>query len=162
MSNLGTVGDNNLLGRCPPEISLKVVNLKNGYYHDNKSKLLERFFKDYNSWMPDDVKERVLNPGVRSDEEDGQSSTSQDPAADTNVTLGQWGASLCIAMHELVDDAMPGLPAHDWARWSAILVSLLQLGITAIPWALHCNWSIFLATAAATLLEYMSASLPQS
>ncbi|PQE05712.1 hypothetical protein CJF31_00004433 [Rutstroemia sp. NJR-2017a BVV2] len=157
---VGAVGDNKLLVRCPPEISLKVVNLKNGYYRDNKSWLLGRFVKDYNSWMPDDVKDRMLHPRVRSDEENGQSSTSQDPA-DANVTLGLSNAALCIAVYKWVDDSKPGLPARDWAWWSGILVSLLQLGIAAIPWALHRNWGIFLATAAGTSLAYMSASLPQ-
>ncbi|KAA8577066.1 hypothetical protein EYC84_007075 [Monilinia fructicola] len=159
------VGDNKLLVRCPPEISLKVINLKSGYERDNKSWLLGRFFKDYNFWMPNDVKSRLLHPRVRSDEENGQpislsSSTCRDPA-DAKVTLGRSDAALCVAVFKWADGAKPGVPARDWAWWSGIVVSVLQLGIAAIPWGLHDNWGIFIATVAGTLLAYTSASLPQ-
>ncbi|TEY34834.1 hypothetical protein BOTCAL_0609g00030 [Botryotinia calthae] len=159
------IGDNKLLVRCPPEISLKVINLKNGYGRDNKSWLLGRFVKDYNFWMPNDVKDRLLHPRVRSDEENGHlmstgSSICQDPA-EANVTLGRSDAALCVAVFKCVDGAKLGLPTRDWAWWSGIVVSVLQLGLSAIPWCLHGNWGIFVATAAGTLLAYASASLPQ-
>jgi hypothetical protein len=162
---VAAVGDNKLLVRCPPEISLKIINLYNGYDRDNKSWLLGRFVKDYNFWMPKDVKDRLLHPRVRSDEEDGLpmssgSSTAMDPA-DANVTLGRTDAALCIAVFKWVESAKPGLPARDWAWWSGLVVSVLQLGIAAIPWGLHDNWGIFIATVAGTLLAYASASLPQ-
>ncbi|PQE23362.1 hypothetical protein CJF32_00009419 [Rutstroemia sp. NJR-2017a WRK4] len=133
---VGAVGGNKLLVRCRPKISLKVINLKNGYYRDNKSWVLGGFVKDYHSWMPDEVKERVLKPRVRSDEESGQEAASREPVADADVTLGRSDAALCIAVY----------------KW---------LGIAAVPWALHQNWGIFLVTVAGTMLAYMSASLPQ-
>ncbi|TGO48887.1 hypothetical protein BOTNAR_0454g00060 [Botryotinia narcissicola] len=145
------VGDNKLLVRCLPEISLKVINLKNGYCRENKSWLLGRFNKDYNFWMPGDVKERLLRPRVRCDEENthakaipSDSSTIQKPIEYT-VTLGRSDTVLCIAVFKWIDGAVPGLPSR----------------IAAIPWGLHSNWGIFLATAIRTLLAYLSASLPQ-
>ncbi|KAF7952747.1 hypothetical protein EAE96_005975 [Botrytis aclada] len=161
------VGDNKLLVRCPPEISLKVINLKNGYCRENKSWLLGRFIKDYNFWMPGDVKERLMRPRVRSDEENSHpkvissgSSTIQ-KSIEPTVTLGRSDAALCIAVFKWVDGAVPGLPSRDWAWWSGLFVLLLQLGIAAIPWGLHSNWGIFLITSIGTLLAYLSASLPQ-
>lgn len=161
------VGDNKLLVRCPPEISLKVINLKNGYCRENKSWLLGRFIKDYNFWMPGDIKERLLRPRIHCDEENEHptaissvSSTIQNPIA-SNVTLGRSDAALCIAVFKWIDGALPGLPSRDWAWWSGLFVSLLQLGIAGIPWGLYNNWGIFLATSVGTLLAYLSASLPQ-
>jgi hypothetical protein len=156
------VGDNKLLVRCPPEISLKVINLQSGYDRDNKSWLLGRFIKDYNFWMPQDVKDRLLRPRIRYDDaENGHPMSAGSVPCEPNVTLGRSDAALCIAVFRWVEGAKPGLPARDWAWWSGLLVSLLQLGIAAIPWGLHDNWGIFLATAAGTILAYMSASLPQ-
>ncbi|TGO07331.1 hypothetical protein BTUL_0291g00050 [Botrytis tulipae] len=86
--------------------------------------------------------------------------TAQKPIEPT-VTLGRSDTALCIAVFKRIDDAVPGLPSRDWAWWSGLLVSQLQLGIAAIPWGLHSNWGIFLATAIGTLLAYLSASLPQ-
>lgn len=77
------------------------------------------------------------------------------------MTLGRSDAALCIAVFKWIDGAVPGLPSRDWAWWSGLFVSLLQLGIAAIPWGLHSNWGIFLATAIEILLAYLSASLPQ-
>ncbi|KAF7881422.1 hypothetical protein EAF00_011791 [Botryotinia globosa] len=127
------VGDNKLLVRCPPEISLKVINLKNGYCRENKSHA------------------KAIPSG---------SPTAQKPIEPT-VTLGRSDAALCIAVFRWIDGAVPGLPSRDWAWWSGLLVSLLQLGIAVIPWGLYSNWGIFLATAIGTLLAYLSASLPQ-
>lgn len=159
------IGDNKLLVRCPPAISLKVIKLNNGYDRENRSWLLGKFIKDYDFWMPKEVKDRLLYPRVRSDEEDGLA-TSSDPSlsqspADANVTLGRSDAALCVAVFKWSDGAKPGLPARDWAWWSGLVVSTLQLGIAAVPWGLHDNWGIFVTTAAGTMLAYASASLPQ-
>jgi hypothetical protein len=164
---VAAVGDNKLLARCTPEIPLKVINLKNGYTRDNKSWLLGRFMKDYNYWMPQDVRERLVRPPVRPDEEDR---VAQDPSparssglepSPTNVTMGRSNAALCIAVYRWVDGAKLGLPDRDWAWWSGVFMSILQLGVAAIPWGLHNNWNIFIATAAGTVMAYASASLPQ-
>jgi hypothetical protein len=42
---VAAIGNDKLLGRCPPEIPLKVSNLKNGYNRENNSWLLGRFMK---------------------------------------------------------------------------------------------------------------------
>ncbi|RYN15749.1 hypothetical protein AA0112_g12720 [Alternaria arborescens] len=136
---VAAVGDNKLLARCTPEIPLKVINLKNGYNRDNKSWLLGRFMKDYNYWMPQDVRERLVRPPVRPDEEDR---VAHDPfptqssglkPSSTNVIMGRSNAALCIAVYRWVDGAKLGLPDRDWAWWSGFLMSILQLGVAAIP-----------------------------
>ncbi|KAH6622267.1 hypothetical protein C7974DRAFT_397987 [Boeremia exigua] len=162
---VAAIGDNKLLVRCPPELSLKVINLKNGYCRDNKSWLLGRFIKDYNYWMPGEVRNRLLDPRVRSDEENQPTNPlcplpRPDPAS-SNKIFGRSDAALCIAVYKWADNRRPGEPDRDWLWWSGLVVSILQLAIASIPWGLHNNSDIFIATAGGTVLAYASASLPQ-
>jgi hypothetical protein len=117
--------------------------------------------------MPKDVRQRLVRPPVHPNKKDG---VAHDPfparssgleRSSMSVAMGRSNAAFCIAVYRWVGDVKLGLPNRDWAWWSEFFMSILQLGVAAIPWGLHNNWNIFIATAAGTVIAYASASLPQ-
>ncbi|KAF2873711.1 hypothetical protein BDV95DRAFT_567605 [Massariosphaeria phaeospora] len=135
---LSAIGDNRLV-RCAPEVPVKVFNLGSSYQRPNQSWLLGRLFKTYPYWMSPEVNAR-LQLSARDD---------QDRVA------------LCVAVYKWRKDGQPGFPSRDLLWWSGFFVSAVQLGVAAIPFALHKDWAIFLITACGTLLCHASASIPQ-
>lgn len=71
-------------------------------------------------------------------------------------------AGLCITVYEWALDCRHpvGKPGHDWVHWLGIVVTVVQLGVSAIPLALYGDWSIFLVTVAGTILASASGALP--
>lgn len=130
---LSAVGDNRLMPSAP-EVSIKLFNLHSGYQRTNQSWLLGRLFKTYDYWITPEMK--ALSKQERS-------------------------SALCIAVYKWSQDGKPGVPTRDLVWWSAFGISIMQLGIAAIPFGLYDDWSIFLVTACGTILCYVSASIPQ-
>lgn len=169
---LSAVAENRLMP-SNPEIAITTINLRTRYARPNHSWLLSRVFKDYEFWMPEEVK-LALQPQSRTrDEEEG--CIKQEPEDTTNGPNCQQGKSrssrvaLCVAVYKWAiptsttqgGSHRPGVPARDWVWWSGFLVTALQLGIGAIPFGLYQYWAIFLITACGTLLAYASGALPQ-
>lgn len=152
---LGAAGDNRLIN-CAPEVPLKVFDLKTRYGRDNRSWLLGRLMKTYDSWMPEEVREKMgqrrgglfERRGGPPDEEAGQ---RPQPAQPPRV-------GLCVAVYTWGGEA--GRPTLDFIWWSGLVTTVVQLAVAAIPWILRGNWAIFLAAGTGTLLAYTSASLP--
>lgn len=146
---LGAIGDNRLIS-CSPEISVKVFDLKTGYGRDNHSWLLGRFVKTYDTWMPAEVRE-IMDRHKK----DSLETTGAAPH------LPSWSHSrigLCVAVYTWSGKA--GRPSLDYIWWSGLLVTVVQLGMAAIPLATQGNWAIILAAVTGTVLAYASASLP--
>jgi hypothetical protein len=139
---LSAIGDNRLV-RCAPEVSVKLINLDSGYQRASQSWLLGRLLKTYPYWMSPEVKARLQLDAYK----------DEDPS--------QARVALCIAVYKWCEDRQPGVPARDLLWWSGFFVSAVQLGVAAIPLALHKDWAIFLMTVCGTLLCYASASIPQ-
>ncbi|KAF7587827.1 hypothetical protein BBP40_006679 [Aspergillus hancockii] len=165
---VSAVGDNRLMYSAP-EVTLKVFNLRSGYQRENQSWLLGRFLKTYDFWMADEVRQHLRygprrRPSRPDEEQSGESASEVGEARTTAVAAKENAhphVALCVAVYRWRDDAVPGVPARDLVWWSGFAVSLVQLGVAAIPMGLYHDWSVFLATAAGTLLCYASASLPQ-
>ncbi|PBK87263.1 hypothetical protein ARMGADRAFT_1016768 [Armillaria gallica] len=68
---------------------------------------------------------------------------------------------MTITVFEAVDADSAGIPSVDLWWYSGLLVILVQLGVAAIPCALHQNWSILFITAAGTMLAFATGALPQ-
>lgn len=150
---LSVVGENRLIC-CPPEIPLMVFNLKSSYCRSNKSWLLSRLVKTYEHWMPSEVRHRLYgkqSKGSRSQNTDEENNDF--PPLKSNLHT-----ALCVAIYR---DLEPGVATRDWVWRSGYVVSLIQLGVSAIPLGLNRDYSVFLATAFGTLLSYSLASLPQ-
>lgn len=150
---LSAIGENRLL-RCPPEISIQVINVKTGYARVNQSWVLGRLFKTYDFWMPKDVAERANN--VRA------AKISVDEEASPSVMIKEnHHAALCVSIYEWSKSRPVGVPLRDWVWWSGVVVTAVQLGVSAIPFGIEGDWSILLVTAAGNVLSYTSGSLPQ-
>ncbi|PBK87257.1 hypothetical protein ARMGADRAFT_1016762 [Armillaria gallica] len=66
-----------------------------------------------------------------------------------------------ITVFKAVDADSAGIPSVDLWWYSGLLVIVVQLGVAAIPYALHENWSILFITAAGTMLALATGALPQ-
>lgn len=150
---VSALGENRLM-RCGPEVGMTVVNLDSGYDRDNNSWVLSRMVRTFDFWAAKEVKKAMGDVHILpKDEEQGLIAL--------NGEAPEMHAALCVAVYKWVDGATPGVATLDAAWWSGLVVSVVQLGIAAIPWGLHGNWGIFVATAGGTLLAYLSASFPQ-
>ncbi|KAJ5780589.1 hypothetical protein N7457_005749 [Penicillium paradoxum] len=153
------------------DFSLRVINLSNGYMRFNRSWALGRVFQNYEYWMPPEVDQLLQNhPVLYQDEEAGMT----DPevlkgtaVAETDVKprkfVSPHQARLCVAVYEWALDGPHRVakPGHDWVYWLGIVVTVLQIAISAIPFGLYKDWSIFLVTVGGSLLAYASGALPQ-
>jgi hypothetical protein len=172
ISALLTVQSEDRLMPPSPDSSLRVINLGTGYTRFNRSWTLGRVFQNYEYWMPAEVEEQLQNhPVLYQDEEAGTADTEM-PGKVTATTesslnprkfVSPHQARLCVAVYEWALDERHtvGKPGYDWVYWLGIVVTVVQLGISAIPFALYGDWSIFLVTVAGTILAYASGALPQ-
>ncbi|KAF1953709.1 hypothetical protein CC80DRAFT_527113 [Byssothecium circinans] len=144
---LSSFGENKLM-RCAPEIAILVLNLQSGYSRPNQSWLLSRLIKTYEFWMDKEVKETIDHPPDVRDEEGGIHEVR-------NIAL-------CVAVYRWSRKRKPGNPARDLVWWSGLVTTVVQLGISAVPFGTWTGqWAVFLITACGTLLAYASGALPQ-
>ncbi|KAK8038603.1 hypothetical protein PG993_007014 [Apiospora rasikravindrae] len=66
---------------------------------------------------------------------------------------------LCVSVFEASPDKEAGVPDRDLLWYSGYAVAALQLGVSAIPWALYGVWQEFAVTALGTALSFLTASL---
>ncbi|KAI9728109.1 MAG: hypothetical protein M1834_007825 [Cirrosporium novae-zelandiae] len=164
---LSAVGSNKLMP-ASPEIQCKVINVKSCYARSNQSWVLGRILKDYDHWMPRNVRKRLeeLFDEVDKDNRERLKETQglvklkklQKLAREKTTRAG-----LCVAIFEWVSDteAEPGVPSHDWVWWSGFAVVAIQLAIAAIPCALFHDWGVLLITVCGSLLAFATGALPQ-
>ncbi|KAK7032593.1 hypothetical protein VNI00_012856 [Paramarasmius palmivorus] len=69
--------------------------------------------------------------------------------------------ALCITVYQVAPNAKPGVPELDWCWWLGVVTIIIQLGVSAIPFAVFGDWSIFLVTVAGTILSLLTSTLPQ-
>ncbi|KAH8589883.1 hypothetical protein B0O99DRAFT_580970 [Bisporella sp. PMI_857] len=144
---LSSFGENKLI-RCGPEIAILAINLQSGYSRPNQSWLLARLLKTYEFWMAKEVKETIDAPPPLRDEEGAIHEVR-------NIAL-------CVAVYRWSKKRKPGHPAYDWVWWSGLITTVVQLGISVIPFGIQSgNWGVFLITACGSLLAYASGALPQ-
>ncbi|KAK7056637.1 hypothetical protein VNI00_002354 [Paramarasmius palmivorus] len=68
---------------------------------------------------------------------------------------------LCITVYQASVTARHGVPDLDWCWWGGVVIIILQLAFSAIPFALYGDWSIFTVTSAGTVLALITGALPQ-
>ncbi|KAF2733414.1 hypothetical protein EJ04DRAFT_439136 [Polyplosphaeria fusca] len=143
---VSAISDNKLIN-CPPEANVQVFNLRSGYSRSNQSWLLARLVKTYPFWMPKEVRSLVQPTSIK--------------RRSWYRTVPPPRIALCVAIYRWREDIKPGEPSHDLVWWSGFAVTLVQLGLAAVPMGLHSDYAVFLTTVAGTILAYLSASLPQ-
>lgn len=167
---LSILGENSLMPPSP-DSSLRVISLSTGYVRFNRSWTLGRVFQNYEYWMPAEVEQRLRNHPVLYEDEEARiadTATSKSMASigthpNSRKFVSPREARLCVAVYEWALDGghSVGTPGYDWVYWLGLAVTVLQLGISAIPFGLYGDWSIFLVTVAGTILAYASGALPQ-
>lgn len=132
-----------------PKIASNIIDLRSGWTISNESWLLGQVVGYYDLWKPAEVDVAVRNANPSRDEE--ESFHSQEPKF-----------ALCIAVYKWSFEGgrQPGIPWRDWVWWSGPIVTIIQLGISAIPFALYRYWSVFLITVCGTILSYALSILP--
>ena len=123
-----------------PDCSAVVFSTAFGYPRANKSWILGRLLRDFEThWMPDAVKNSL------------DSMLQQ---------AGSQKAGLCISVFNAAPSpALAGVPKRDIYWFSGYAVAIAQLGIATIPWGLWGEWEIFMITAAGTILAFAMGSL---
>ncbi|KAJ5177526.1 uncharacterized protein N7500_000225 [Penicillium coprophilum] len=155
-----------------PDSSLRVINIGTGYMRFNRSWTLGRVFQNYEYWMPAEVEERLQShPVLYQDEEAGVADTevsgkvtaTTETYPNSRKFVSPYQARLCVSVYEWALDGPSRVakPGYDWVYWLGIVVTVVQLGVSAIPFGLHGDWSIFLVTVCGTILAYASGALPQ-
>lgn len=147
------IGDKQLMPS--PDTPSMVINCKTGFARTNRSWVLGRILRDFESSVadnPGDLVSRVLT--VNSDRE-----KAKDLKLSSHIPLR---ISLRIDILETdgisVDSQCPTIDKVWILGWVTIIV---QLVIAVVPWVLYRNWSIFLITAAGTLFALLTGSLRQ-
>ncbi|KAJ5767328.1 uncharacterized protein N7511_004944 [Penicillium nucicola] len=168
---LTVLSEDRLMPPCP-DSSLRVINLGSGYTRFNRSWTLGRVFQNYEFWMPVEVKERLQSHPVLYKDEEACVADTDMPKKATATTeipfnsrkfVSPHQARLCVGVYEwaLNGNHRVAKPHADWVYWLGIAVTVVQLGVSAIPFGLYRDWSIFLVTVAGTILAYASGALPQ-
>ncbi|KAF2168146.1 hypothetical protein M409DRAFT_53457 [Zasmidium cellare ATCC 36951] len=120
-----------------PDFACKIINLNTGYARTNHSWILSRLLRDFEYWCGDACKESKRE---KIHEMKRKGKGDQRP-----LRISFWS---CMNESHILEGR------GDRAYWIGILVSLVQIGISTIPWALWNEWSICLFTIAGTVLAY--------
>ncbi|MDI1493369.1 MAG: hypothetical protein OHK93_005157 [Ramalina farinacea] len=124
-----------------PDVSIEVASTGMGYARTNKSWILGRLLRDFETyWIPAEAK-HGLEAMLKS--------------------VGCPKAGICISVFEASSAAEAGVPKRDLYWYSGYAAAVFQLCIAIIPWAIRGDWMIFVITAAGTILAFTTASLPQ-
>uniref|UniRef100_A0A0W0G089 Uncharacterized protein n=1 Tax=Moniliophthora roreri TaxID=221103 RepID=A0A0W0G089_MONRR len=69
--------------------------------------------------------------------------------------------ALCITVFKASDSGSPAVPDRDLWWWGGVVTIIVQLCVSAIPFGVYGDWSIFLITVAGTILALATGALPQ-
>lgn len=146
------VGENKLMP--PSDTPCKVINVENGQSRGNGSWVLGRTMRDFEYWMEPTVRAKVAELkkskyqyDVDEARKKGQDADSVEYPAHAGLVVSFW------KFDENKKDRLKK-PGRDLLFWSGIAITVVQLGIAAIPLGVFGNWGVFLVTVAAQILCY--------
>lgn len=137
-----------------------IINGKNGFVRGNNSWVLGRMMRDYENWMGNPVKaktESLINARWKFDQE---KEAKEYPGSRVQVPRPSQ-AGLVVSIWKPSTDIPHGKPGHDVLHWSGLAVTVIQLGIAAIPLGLTGDWGVLMITGAANILCYFTGALSQ-
>ena len=144
------VGENKLMPGA--DTPCTIINPDSGQSRSNGSWVLGRMMRDFEVWMHKDIEEKVIE--IRKAKWDFDRDQEEKKGGDRNDVKKPAHAGLVVSFWE-IDSAKRsaiGQPGRDVLFWSGVVVSILQLGVAAIPFGVYGDWGILLVTAAAILL----------
>lgn len=158
---LSAIGDGKLVPE--PDCSAVVVNTRNNYTRTNRSWMLGRMVRDVDYWIHHDTRQGLAELLARARRRQEHvfpiEKTQKTQPFKPSSRVAMQG--LCVTIYQ----ARCGPVAHP-VRNDALcvmgpLVSILQLGIAAIPCGLYLEWQTLVITACGTILAYVTGILPQ-
>ena len=132
-----------------------VINADSGQSRSNGSWILGRAMRDFDKWMGRPVEDKVKELKDRKWEFDKEQAKKQ--GRDPDEVGYPPHSGLVVSFWTFDQNRKNELqkPGMDVLFWSGIVVVILQLGISAIPFGIYGNWGIFLVTACAILLCFL-------
>ncbi|CAO2653875.1 Nn.00g106080.m01.CDS01 [Neocucurbitaria sp. VM-36] len=148
------IGENKLMPQA--DTPCTVINASNGQSRVNGSWVLGRAMRDFEYWMGDPVRSKVLDLKNAKWAYDKEQATKQ--GKDVDKVGFPAHAGLVVSFWTFDSDKKERLqkPGRDLLFWSGIVVAILQLGLSAIPLAIYGNWGVLLVTASAILLCFLT------
>lgn len=146
---------NSMLMPKPDTPSIVISGIA-GHPRDNLSWILWRLLKDFQYWMPKEVRDRLekmLEDVSKKDAEREAEKGNEAPPPRAQ-------AGLCVSVFRARPLKRNG-PALDLVRSSGVLVTGIQLGIALIPRNIRGDWSVLYVTGAGILLAYLTGALPR-
>ncbi|KAL4925528.1 uncharacterized protein BDV17DRAFT_294422 [Aspergillus undulatus] len=137
-----------------------LINGKNGYVRGNNSWILGRMMRDYEYWMPEAVRSKtnsLLDARWKFDQ-----AREAETYPDSGIKVPRPSqAGLVVSIWKPSRDKPHGVPGKDLLYWSGLVVTIVQLGIAAIPTGLDGDWGVLMITGAATALCYITGGMHQ-
>lgn len=133
-----------------------VINASNGQSRSNGSWVLGRAMRDFEYWMGAPVKAKVDE--LKHAKWSYDKETAKKQGKDPEKIKFPAHAGLVVSIWAFDPDKKEQLqrPGRDILFWSGIVIAALQLGISAIPLGVYGNWGVFLVTASAILLCFLT------
>src|ERR1700761_1655693 len=152
------IGEHKLMPDADTGCSL--INGKNGSVRGNGSWVLGRMMRDYHWWMTEEVETKTQEILKSAHDFDVKREKEKPPHLQRPVPE-RAQAGLVVSFWEASATKPAGRPGKDILFWSGIIVSIVQLGVAAIPCGLYGDWGVILITAAAITLCFITGSLSQ-
>lgn len=160
---LSAVGEKKIMPE--PDCPAIVVNTSSGYSRTNRSWILGRMVRDVEHWMnPEargDLVDLLADAQRRENAKVAEANSKRAPQKPAQRPQKITKKGLCVSIYRSVPDPKPYRPRSDLMCYISPLVTLLQLGIAAIPCGLYHEWQILVVTACGTLLAFLTGILPQ-
>lgn len=140
-----------------PDTPCMVINSRSGYTRDNKSWIIGRVLRDYETWMDPGVRDRMETILNDKHQELQQKAEKQEAGSGASVSRPK-RAGLCVSFYD-ADKAVVGCPGNDIVYYSGFAVAIIQLGVASIPLGIFGDWSILFITAAGIMLSFTTGLL---
>jgi hypothetical protein len=148
------IGENKLMPGA--DTPCTVINASNGQSRGNGSWVLGRAMRDFEHWMGGPVRAKVEEGKQAKWAFDKEVAQKQGKSPETIGFPAH--AGLVVSFWAFDPDKRDRLqkPGRDILFWSGVIVTLLQLGVAAIPLGIYGNWGVLLVTGAAILLCFLT------
>ncbi|KAI9658289.1 MAG: hypothetical protein M1821_002422 [Bathelium mastoideum] len=153
------IGENKLMPGA--DTPCTVINVDNGQSRSNGSWVLGRAMRDFEQWMGKPVEEKVVELKDSKWQFDKDQAKKQDKDPDKVEYPSHSGLVVSFWTFDQDKKSQLQKPGMDILFWSGIVVALVQLGVAAIPFGIYGNWGVFLVTAAAILLCFLTGAQDQ-
>lgn len=153
------IGENKLMPGA--DTPCTVINAANGQSRGNGAWVLGRAMRDFEYWMGAPVEEKMNE--LRKSKWQYDKEQAKLKGKDPDKIEFPSHAGLVVSFWKFDPDKKDRLqkPGRDILFWSGVVIAILQLGISAIPFGIYGNWGVFLVTASAILLCLLTGCQPQ-